>query len=197
MKYPKLRELKEAIKALITGPYTTKYPFEPHVPFPKFRGKPEPSNDGCVGCGACAQACPAEAIKIEEKGGKRTLTWRYDICIFCGQCQAVCITGRGVKLGQEFDLAVVDRTHARSGVEKELVFCQKCGEAVTTREHLRWIYDRLGAKAFANPTLILSATQPETAGKQPEKDYIQRQDLIQILGPHCRHEVLIKDLLGK
>lgn len=37
MRYPKLRELKEALKALIKGPYTSKFPFKPHVPFERFR----------------------------------------------------------------------------------------------------------------------------------------------------------------
>ncbi len=41
MKYPKLRELKEAVISLLTPAYTSKFPAEPHVPFEKFRGKPE------------------------------------------------------------------------------------------------------------------------------------------------------------
>ncbi|MEW6556768.1 MAG: 4Fe-4S binding protein, partial [Elusimicrobiota bacterium] len=64
MRYPKLRELKEAIKALIKGPYTTKFPFEPHTPFPRFRGKPVPDEKNCIGCGACAEVCPTRAIEV-------------------------------------------------------------------------------------------------------------------------------------
>ncbi len=30
----------------------------------------------CIGCGACVQACPGQAIKLIEKGGKKR-----DICI--------------------------------------------------------------------------------------------------------------------
>jgi len=62
MRYPKLRELKEAIRALIKGPYTSRFPFEPHQPYERFRGKPEFRQDDCVGCGACFQVCPAKAI---------------------------------------------------------------------------------------------------------------------------------------
>ncbi len=42
MKLPKLRELGIAIRALLTGPYTTKFPKVPHVPAKRFRGKPVP-----------------------------------------------------------------------------------------------------------------------------------------------------------
>ena len=62
MKYPKLRELKEAVISLFTPAYTSKFPAEPHVPFEKFRGKPVVDNDNCVGCETCANVCPPFAI---------------------------------------------------------------------------------------------------------------------------------------
>ncbi|RKY36935.1 MAG: 4Fe-4S ferredoxin, partial [Candidatus Omnitrophota bacterium] len=92
MKLPKLRELKEAITALIKGPYTTKYPFQPHTPMPKFRGKTQFFDDDCVGCGACSQVCPAHTIEVEDivdkekKTGKRVITLYHENCIFCGNC---------------------------------------------------------------------------------------------------------------
>ena len=66
MRKPKLRELKEAILAVIRGPYTTKFPFEPHTPPESFRGKPAFDEDLCVGCGACAEVCPALAIRYHD-----------------------------------------------------------------------------------------------------------------------------------
>jgi len=58
MKYPKIRELAEAIKALIKGPYTSGFPREPHVPHPNFRGQPKFDATQCVGCLACEEVCP-------------------------------------------------------------------------------------------------------------------------------------------
>ena len=113
MKYPKLRELKEAITALIKGPYTTKFPFKPHVPEKRFRGKPEYFKDGCVGCRACAEVCPTGCIEVKDMPDAepplRRLELRYDSCIFCGQCQAACITQEGIKLSSLFVECVVGK----------------------------------------------------------------------------------------
>ena len=66
MKKPKLRELKEAITALVKGPYTSKFPkVAPTVP-EHFRGTPTYVPDECVGCGSCGQVCPAGAITFGD-----------------------------------------------------------------------------------------------------------------------------------
>ena len=109
MKYPKLRELKEAVRALIKGPYTSKFPFVAHQPYERFRGKPEFHSEQCIGCTACVQVCPAKAIKFHDEvtynKKQRVLTVHWDTCIFCGQCQANCPTSKGIVLSQDFDLA--------------------------------------------------------------------------------------------
>ena len=134
MKYPKLRELKEAIRAVVKGPYTTKFPYEPHVPPEKFRGKPEFYEEDCVGCCACAEVCPAKVIDviddIKAKPPVRKLVLHFDTCIFCGQCQANCITEKGIKLTAEYDLALSDRNEATVRVEKELLVCEECGNCL-------------------------------------------------------------------
>lgn len=161
MKYPKLRELREAIKALIKGPYTTKFPYQPHIPKPKFRGKTEYFKEDCVGCGACAQVCPARTIEVEDildkdkKTGKRVLKLYHENCIFCGNCVLNCITEKGIRQTQEFDLASYDRKDVYSQVEKELILCQICAEPITTLEHLEWITEKVGDSVFSNPTLYL------------------------------------------
>ena len=42
--------------------------------------------DTCAGCGACVEACPAEAIKIE--GDKAVVV--EDSCVSCGACVDAC-----------------------------------------------------------------------------------------------------------
>jgi len=193
---PKLRELKEAIIALIRGPYTTKFPAqEPEFP-PAFRGFPQYFEDECVGCGTCHNVCPARAIELEDDldRGTRRLTLCIDRCITCGQCQANCITEKGIKLGHEYDLTTVNRMGLRDRtVEKELVICEACSEVVGVKDHILWVARKLGPLAFSNPSLMLVSLQGDRPTvREPGADIeegLRRGDKIRILCPRCRQEV--------
>ena len=151
---------------MITGPYTSKFPQEPHLPHPNFRGLPKFNQERCVGCLACEQICPAEAIAHRDiieataDGGqraKRVLIHYTDTCIFCGQCEAACIADHeGIKSSNEWDLAFFDRSQAYETIEKELELCERCGVPVGCSDHLAWISDQVGELSYANPTLYLS-----------------------------------------
>ncbi len=201
MKLPSLlqfRILKEAIKALIKGPYTTKFPFVPHRPFERFRGRPEFHKEDCIGCGACTQVCPSGALTMKDVGDERILEIRWDICIFCGQCQANCPTEKGIVLSQEFDFATTEgRGNLRQEIDKELVLCQGCGQIIAPYEQILWVAKKLGPLAFSNPSLMLfylknqKLSSGEPQAKQEEKEF-QRADRIRILCPRCRREAVIK-----
>ena len=45
--------------------------------------------DECLGCGSCAEACPAEAIS--EVDGKYVIN--PDLCLDCGACEGACPVG--------------------------------------------------------------------------------------------------------
>lgn len=166
VRLPKIRELSEALKALYKGPYTGRFPQEPHVPYPSFRGLPQFDQERCVGCLACEQVCPAEAIAhqdiIEEtvegkKTAKRILFHYTDTCIFCGQCEAACIADHlGIKSSREWDLAFFDRAQAYESIEKELELCEICATPIGCKDHLAWICEQVGELSYANPTLYLS-----------------------------------------
>jgi hydrogenase-4 component H len=205
MRTPKLRELGEAVRSLVGRPYTSRFPKEPSVPFPAFRGKPEFVRDECVGCSACAEVCPAGCIHIEDKvdgsqGGTRTLTLHYDHCIFCGQCQRNCLTEKGIHLTNKYDLATYDRTQAVERIEKELALCEHCGAVISTVEHLRWVARNMGAKAYASPGLLLVLSSEigavgETAPR-PDGRPIGRADHLRVLCPQCRREVVLTEEWG-
>jgi hydrogenase-4 component H len=208
MKYPKLRELKEAIKALIQGPCTTKYPFEPHVPAARFRGKPIPYEKECIGCMACAQVCPANAIEVIDNLSTRTLVWHYDDCIFCGQCEANCTTKKGVKLSQEFDLATLDRKTLRSeDVVKQLIVCTSCGEIIGPVDQVLWIANKLGPMAYGNVSLwstlqqqdmkTLGASMPIDTKQPVTTDFKKRPDMFKLQCPKCKYLILQFDEFNK
>src|SRR5260370_11985847 len=79
------------------------------IPFPKiepvmpdrFRGRPVIEREKCpVGCGDCAEACPTEAIMIDNQG------LRLDLgrCLFCTDCLEAC-PEQALRYTQEFRLA--------------------------------------------------------------------------------------------
>lgn len=202
MKKPKIRELKEAIKSLVSKPYTTKFPYTPHVPFERFRGKPQFNPEKCVGCGACAIVCPVSAIKIEDiiEGNKATrkLTHFSGICIFCGQCEANCIADKsGIKLSKEFDLAYFQQGEDSHFVEHELLLCQCCGRIIGAKKHLIWAIKRLGHLSFAQGILLninqdileIESQVPQTKVEKP----LKRTDIFKIICPQCRRESFLID----
>ncbi len=200
MRKPKLRELGEAIRAVVRGPYTSKFPFKPSPAAPRFRGKVEFDPEKCVQCGACVEVCPANAREQQDdtvKGIRREI-YHPERCIYCGQCVAYCTTKDGIEHTQEYDLAEITRDNYEVSVEGELIFCERCGDVLTTRAHMLWIARRVGELAYSNPNLFLVLSQeygeesiPKAAGVQP-----YRSEHLRYLCPQCRRTVYLHEIWG-
>ncbi len=202
MKYPKIREVKEALISLVTPAYTSKFPKVLHVPFENFRGKPVVDDENCVGCETCANVCPSNAITFADDKDKRTRIIKRDYgkCIFCGQCQEHCITGKGVKLSDKiYDLAVFEKGKNIEYQEKELLICENCNAVITTKEHLYFMHRKLGPKAFSsilnlnllNQKLRLSEGQDTVV---EIRDDLKRKDMFNIICSNCLRQILVKYL---
>jgi len=203
MKKPKLRELKEAIISLVSPAYTTRFPAEPSPVPPAYRGKGKFDEEKCIGCGACAEVCPADAIdKIDDTEADppvRRLVRHDDICIFCGQCEALCTTEGGIECTNEYELSTLDRDTCAVSIEKELALCDMCGCVISTKSHLRWLAERLGPKRYSNPTLMLMAEEElGTLGPAMPRPEVEpgRSDIIRVLCPHCRRHVVVREAWG-
>lgn len=201
MRLPKLRELKEAVTAVVSPRFTTRYPAEPCTVPERFRGKPEFDLDVCIGCGACANVCPSEvclqmADDLQADPPVRRLTLNYYTCIFCGNCSEYCTTENGINLSREWDLAGMDRGEMTETHEFELQLCEKCGAVIGTKKHLVWLYEKLGPLAYTNPSLLIAKSgeltkKPPQVQKQNQQNP-QTSDFMRILCPKCKCELNIR-----
>jgi hydrogenase-4 component H len=220
LRWPKLRELKEAITAVITPRFTTRFPAVPCQVPERYRGKPEFDLDECIGCGACVNVCPTEALTqiddTESNPPKRKIILRYDTCIFCGNCHDNCTTEKGINLSRQWDLATLDRDSTVETHEYELQMCEKCGAIIGTKKHLTWLYEKLGPLAYTNPSLLLAksgqllsglsartdaaaeadsqkrADRPEGEDEADKRESVQTSDFMRVLCPKCKFEVNIR-----
>ncbi len=201
MRWPKLRELKEAVNAVVSPRFTTRFPAEPCVVPERFRGKPEFDLDTCIGCGACVNVCPAASCltmvdALDADPPVRRITHRYDCCIFCGNCQDYCTTQTGIALSDKWDLAVLNRGDTVETHEYELQMCEKCGAKIGTKKHIIWLCEKLGPLAYTNPSLLLAKsgeltrTPPKPDSSAPSGP--QARDFMRILCPKCKCELNIK-----
>jgi len=85
-----------------------------------------------------------------------------------------------------------------TSVEKELAYCEVCGEPFATKAHLLWIAHKVGDLANSNPTLLLSLYQElGTAEPRPRGDVQPyRSDTMRILCPECRRKTYLTEEWG-
>jgi formate hydrogenlyase subunit 6/NADH:ubiquinone oxidoreductase subunit I len=207
LRWPKIRELKEAVVAVFSPRFTTRFPAKPCQVPEKYRGKPEFDEKECIGCGACINVCPTQALTVVDDTNAnppvRRITQRYDCCIFCGNCHENCTTEKGIRLTNQWDLATLDRESTKQIHEHELQLCEKCGAVIGAKKHLVWLYERLGPLAYTNPSLVVAKSADlkhpalEELSRQakqasPKDADIQPGDFMKILCPSCKYELNIR-----
>ena len=97
--------LQVSLARLKQGHRTMAYPAkEPTLP-ERFRGLPLVDSSKCAaGCRACAEACPTDAIAVDEPGVRLDL----GRCLFCTDCVEACPEG-AIRYSQDYRLATRTR----------------------------------------------------------------------------------------
>lgn len=199
---PKLRELGEALRAVFTGPFTSKFPKRVDSVHPNFRGILKFRQEKCICCGACTRVCPARAREIfidREKGVLRNVH-HAERCIYCGQCVLYCTTREGIYHSTEFDTARTERAADwQTEVEQPAAYCECCGVPFAAQVHLQWIAERVGDLVSANPTLFLTRYRllGLAAPRVPDHgDTPYRSGTMRVLCPECRRKTYLQEEWG-
>ena len=104
---------------------------------PGYRGDPEVDQSKCMGCGACAHVCPADAIEIRDDGAGRIVCFKRGDCIFCATCQDACPT-EAIQLSPTDQAWSSDR-QAVGSTAIALAACSACGAMRVAPQQVEWI----------------------------------------------------------
>lgn len=94
----------------------------------RFRGAVEIDPEKCWGCGACAAACPPNAIKVEI--GREVVRLYYFLgrCIFCGKCSEVCPRD-AIAVTNDFENAALSPRDLEKVIVLDVTKCAICGRS--------------------------------------------------------------------
>ena len=83
-------------------------------------------SEECTLCGACARACPSDALKVVEEGGVLRLEFSHQLCVGCGTCGEICPEG-AVKISRSLNPHLLRSGEFIELTRDEIARCRGCG----------------------------------------------------------------------
>jgi formate hydrogenlyase subunit 6/NADH:ubiquinone oxidoreductase subunit I len=106
---------------------TVGYPLSPLAPDPGYRGRVTVETERCVGCGACADVCPARCVMITDLDAvTRVIRRHLDRCVQCGRCEEACAYD-AVHMVADWETGTPDRRDLLIEQRLFMGVCDRCG----------------------------------------------------------------------
>jgi formate hydrogenlyase subunit 6/NADH:ubiquinone oxidoreductase subunit I len=101
--------------------------------------------DKCVGCAACAQSCPSEALVARDEGTNRDFVYSHHRCLYCSACVTSC-PEKVVTLRHGVSLRAHSRRKATVDRSSELEPCIVCSTPFAAQAQLAQISEWSGGR---------------------------------------------------
>jgi ferredoxin len=120
--------------------------------------------DRCTACGACASACPTDALALRRTDDALSLTFDAVLCTGCGLCDVWC-PEKAIHVDKATDLPRLSRGRTPLYKDKE-ARCEVCGAVIAPQAMLRRVEALLSTGASPSVGLMsnLSRRCPSCRG---------------------------------